>query len=122
VVEAIGRMASDASGEVRAAALSALAEMEHPAAAEQVRAALYDPTWEVRAKAAVCASRLLFERAIPRLVQLLEDDHWGVRYSAGEALFQLGPQGQAALIEARRKSGAVAALADTLLAEHKAAA
>lgn len=90
---------SDSSIEVRAAALRALAELQHPAASRSILQALSDTAWEVRTQAATCAGRLGLKEAIDPLAHLLDDRNWWTRYRAAEALHVMGENGQLKLNE-----------------------
>ncbi|MFC4350342.1 HEAT repeat domain-containing protein [Fodinicurvata halophila] len=91
---------SSPSLEVRAAALRALADLQHPAASRAVLQALSDADWEVRTQAASCAGRLGLNQALEPLAALLDDSNWWTRYRAAEALHALGKQGRHRLSEA----------------------
>jgi HEAT repeat protein len=85
--------------EVSAAAIHGIGELAHPAGAAAVERALASTDWQVRAEAASAAARIGLDSARAQLSELLEDDEWLVRYAASKALFDLGSEGRAVLVD-----------------------
>ena len=77
----------------------ALGRIGHPAGHRAIARGLDHADWQVRAAAAQAAGMTRFIGAIERLVQLLADDEWWVRFRAGEALARLGKPGIEALLQ-----------------------
>ncbi|HEX8413037.1 MAG TPA: HEAT repeat domain-containing protein, partial [Sphingomicrobium sp.] len=65
-------------------------KLGHPSMAPAVLAALGDPEWIVRVQAAAAAGTMRLALARPRLMELLNDAQWWVRYRANEALVAIG--------------------------------
>lgn len=91
---------ADSAGEELPRYLRALADFGHPAAAPAVEYGLSSSAWPVRAVAAQAVGRIRLSNLSERLVALLADPQWWVRFRAGEALASLGEEGQALLREA----------------------
>lgn len=85
--------AEDPDVELRAAAIRALAVLQHPRAAPQILRGLKDMSWQVRAVAARAAWRIGLPESVGLLNFLLDDRNWWVRFRAAEALFKLGQDG-----------------------------
>jgi hypothetical protein len=99
--------------------LRALGSLGHPAGRTAVLDGMGRSAPYARAAAAAAAGRIGLVDAADRLVALLGDPEWWVRYQAGEALVRLGPDGLRALrIAAREGSEQVRDAAATILAEH----
>lgn len=94
---------------IRLAAMQALSLLRDPRALAAVLLAMTDFDWEVRAQAATAAGEIGASEAIPLLEQLLEDEHWWVRYHAGAALHNIGELGILALNEIASRPSPVAA-------------
>ncbi|MDP4106832.1 MAG: HEAT repeat domain-containing protein [Bacillota bacterium] len=77
---------SSCSGEVRLAALKALAEIGFVENTDPFLELLYSNKWEERMMAAKLMGSLREERAISRLKELLHDPSWWVRSQAGQAI------------------------------------
>ncbi|MCP9440939.1 MAG: HEAT repeat domain-containing protein [Nitrospira sp.] len=78
-----------ASPDMLAACLFALGEFEDPADLPLIRRYLFHPVWYVRVQAAAALGKLGTDEDEARLVALLNDQEWWVRYRAGEALITL---------------------------------
>ncbi len=101
--------------------LRALGQLGHPAGADAVRRGLASRSAHARGAAAEAAGRIGLVELAPRLVELLEDPVWRVRFRAGEALARLGEPGQALLRSAAEHGpGPRAAAAALILAEQAA--
>lgn len=74
------------TGEVRLAALKALAELGYVENAAPYIELLYSNRWEERMMAAKLIGSIREESAIPRLIELLQDPSWWVRTQAGQAI------------------------------------
>lgn len=99
--------------------LRALASLGHPAGRAAVLDGMGRSAPDARSAAAAAAGRIGMVDAAERLVALLDDPEWWVRYQAGEALVRLGPGGLRALrVAAREGSDQVRDAAATILAEH----
>jgi HEAT repeat protein len=113
-VEALVRLARHEMTTVRAAAVRAIATLEHPSILPIIDSGLGDPAWEVRAEAADAAARMGLFNLVPRIIMLLDDDSWWVRFRAAEALGKLGEAGIDALraiVQSDRSRAAQAAAA-----------
>jgi hypothetical protein len=82
-------VAHSPDGEIRAGALSALAALGHPRAAEVVEGALGDPDWRVRLKAIECVRRIGLTQFFAQVMTCADDEVWWVRYRAGQTLMSL---------------------------------
>ncbi len=102
--------------------LRALGLIGHPAAHRAVMAGLSSQAFSVRAAAAEAAGRIALGEAADRLVELLDDGEWWVRFHAAEALLKLGPDGVERL-RATARDGTPRArdAAASMLAEHEVA-
>jgi HEAT repeat protein len=89
---------SAAVGNLAAKALQALGELGHPGRREAIEAGLSSPDVSVRVQAANAAGRIGLSPLAGRLVALLSDDVWWVRFRAAEALAQLGGAGRDRLV------------------------
>ena len=85
------RLTKDRDGLVRKAAISSLADLQVPAAAETATGLLKDPVWYVRAHAARAIGRLGCADRVDEVAKLLADREWWVRVAAKEALEEMGP-------------------------------
>jgi HEAT repeat protein len=65
---------------------AALSILKDPSDAELARAYVGHPNWHVRVHAINALGRIGDESDVKRLVMLLKDDHWWVRYRAAQAL------------------------------------
>jgi putative membrane-bound dehydrogenase-like protein len=83
------RKLSAADGEVRACALTALAELDFAETPEAVRKLLADPEPRVRSAAALAAGKLALRPAADQLVKLARDPDAAVRRSSLDALRRL---------------------------------
>lgn len=77
---------SSYTGEVKLAALKALAEIGYVENAAPFLDLLYSNRWEERMMAAKLIGSLREESAIPRIKELLHDQSWWVRYQAGQTI------------------------------------
>jgi hypothetical protein len=100
----------------------ALGRIGHPGARDAVLTGMQSAEWRVRSSAAEAAGRIGLTDAIPRLKELLGDEHWWVRLRCGEALARMGRAGREALL-AVAESGSPQArhAASATLAERKLA-
>lgn len=73
--------------------LHALGKLGHPGGREAVLAGLSSESMAVRAAAARAAGRIALVDSADRLVDLLDDPEWWVRFRAAEALIELGEAG-----------------------------
>jgi HEAT repeat protein len=94
---------------IRLATMQALSLLRDPRALAAVLLAMTDFDWEVRAQAATAAGHIGSADAIPLLEQLLEDEHWWVRYHAAAALHDIGDLGILALNEIAARPHPIAA-------------
>ena len=92
-------MAQESVGEhdLQPRVFRALGRTGHPAGSQAIMAGLNSETWSVRAAAAEASGKAGLVAAADRLGTLLQDDHFWVRFRAGEALLRLGPRGLSAL-------------------------
>jgi HEAT repeat protein len=81
--------AGSPSDDVLSACLFLFGQCSDPRDVSTVREHLAHPTWYVRLQAATALGKMGVEEDEPRLVRLLDDDHWWVRYRAAEALSNL---------------------------------
>ncbi|MDH4188541.1 MAG: HEAT repeat domain-containing protein [Nitrospira sp.] len=72
--------------DVLAAGLTILGHCTDPRDLAVVRQALQHPTWFIRVHAATALGKMGIEDDEDRLIELLADTHWWVRYRAAEAL------------------------------------
>ncbi|MFO0773418.1 MAG: HEAT repeat domain-containing protein [Nitrospiraceae bacterium] len=79
----------DCADEVIAACLHVFGLFSDPRDLTTVRRYLDHPTWFVRLQAAISIGAMGMEEDEPRLLALLQDDKWWVRYRAAEALVAL---------------------------------
>lgn len=86
--------------DIRAAAFRALGSLGHPSARSAIAEGLMDASWVVRGQAVICASRIGLREFVPQIAEALGDSQWWVRFRAGQALLNLGPQGLARLRQA----------------------
>lgn len=99
--------------------LRALGTLGHPAAGAAIMDGLGRSTVAARAAAAGAAGQIRLPDASDRLVELLDDPEWLVRFRAAEALIQFGPAGTSRLRDAARIGSSTAReAAATVLAEH----
>lgn len=77
------------SDDVLSACLFLFGQCSDPRDVSTVREHLTHPTWYVRLQAASALGKMGIEEDEPRLIRLLDDDHWWVRYRAAEALSHL---------------------------------
>ncbi|MFN6934491.1 MAG: HEAT repeat domain-containing protein, partial [Tsuneonella sp.] len=85
--------ASEEESDLRPRIFRALGQLGHPSGHVAILAGLDSERWQVRSSAAEAVGRSAVQSAIPRLVQLLADDEWWVRFRASEALALLGKVG-----------------------------
>lgn len=78
-----------ASDDVLSACLFLFGQCSDPRDVATVREHLTHPTWYVRLQAASALGKMGVEEDETRLIRLLDDDHWWVRYRAAEALSNL---------------------------------
>lgn len=83
----------------------ALGRLGHPAGHDAILEGMHSPLWPVRSSAAEAAGRSHFRRSADRLVALLDDEEWWVRFRASEALSRLGGEGRLALERAAMDAG-----------------
>lgn len=103
--------------------LHMLGKLGHPAARPAILASLSRPDMAARAAAAGAAGRIALLESADQLALLLDDAEWWVRFRAAEALILLGAPGIARLrAVAAGGSGRAREAAETMLAEHGAAA
>jgi HEAT repeat protein len=101
------------------AIMQALSQLYDPLSIEALIRATEDPVGGIRARAAECLGRMGAAKAIPRLIDLLNDNRWWVRYYAADSLFKMGPPGFAALKKsAIGITGRAALIANDVLREH----
>lgn len=79
--------------ELKLAALNYLAHTDSKKAEIELKAALKNPVWEVRAKAANLLGRLQIVSSAHLLETTLRDSEWWVRINSAEALLKLGEPG-----------------------------
>jgi HEAT repeat protein len=116
-LRAILPYAGHGSANVRAGAIRALGEFQHPDGAQAILAALEDVAWEVRTQAATAVGRLGLRESIPKLKALLVDEHWWVQLRASQALARLGEAGIDALKAMTRTDTPAAKIANMALRE-----
>lgn len=85
--------------DVIAASLSFFGECSDPQDLPMVRVYLTHPTWYIRVQAATALGKIGLEEDEARLIGLLEDTYWWVRYRAAEALSNLPSMTEAKLAE-----------------------
>jgi len=86
--------------EIRIAACKAIGSIGYLKGLSGIIPYLEDSAWQMRAQAAKQLGRNRFTPAIPGLLKCLEDIAWWVRLNAGEALSQMGKQGEIGLKKA----------------------
>jgi hypothetical protein len=91
--------------EIRIAALRSIRILEHPHCKNAIADALYDDDWEIRAQAVRCTGKISFPELIPRIVELLSDQSWWVRYWSAVALTEMEDDGKNALTAYLKKAG-----------------
>ncbi|RST30691.1 hypothetical protein HMF7854_07485 [Sphingomonas ginkgonis] len=101
VVNALA-LAADPSGEELPRYLRVLGNFQHPAGTPAVTKYLASPTWYVRAAAAEAAGKICLYELSYKLLAMLDDGDWWVRFRAGEALVRLGEPGRRLLGETAR--------------------
>ncbi|HEY8572829.1 HEAT repeat domain-containing protein [Phenylobacterium sp.] len=100
---------------MRAAAVTGLGKLMHPAGEACIRSALDDSEWEVRSAAAKAAGDARLAGLLDPLAMRLADEVWRVRHQAAHALAKLGPGGRQRLEAAAGSGGGgVAARAASL--------
>ena len=77
------------SDDLLAACLFLFGECSDPRDIVTIRTHLSHPTWYVRLQAASALGKVGIEEDEARLIALLDDEHWWVRYRAAEALSNL---------------------------------
>lgn len=92
--DAILALSRAPSDRMRAAAWIALRELGDPRAGAAVGEGLADRSASVRRAACECAAQSGNLAVLPRLMALLADDDWWVRFSAATALYDFGPAGR----------------------------
>ncbi len=85
--------------DVIAASLSFFGECSDPQDLPMVRVHLTHPTWYIRVQAATALGKIGLEEDEARLIGLLEDTYWWVRYRAAEALSNLPSMTEAKMAE-----------------------
>jgi len=85
--------------DVIAASLSFFGECSDPQDLPMVRVHLTHPTWYVRVQAATALGKIGLEEDEARLIGLLGDSYWWVRYRAAEALSNLPSMTEAKMAE-----------------------
>lgn len=99
---------AEASGEqtdLQPRIFRALGRLGHPAGHDAILEGMFSPLWPVRSSAAEAAGRSQMRRAVDRLIDLLDDPEWWVRFRASEALSKLGADGRLALERAAMDAG-----------------
>jgi hypothetical protein len=94
--------------------LQSLARFGHPAAIPAIKRALGSDAPPARAAACEAAGLVAVAELAGRLIELLDDPDWWVRFRAAEALTRLGTQGAALLGRTAREGSPVAARAAAL--------
>jgi HEAT repeat protein len=89
-LDVLGEASSADDTEVRLAALTAAARLNHPAAAKWILPLLEDSDPSVRAQAARACAAMGLRAAVPLLERMREDPSQWVRLRAGEAMATLG--------------------------------
>ncbi|OBX18627.1 hypothetical protein A9995_11775 [Erythrobacter sp. QSSC1-22B] len=119
----LAEIAANPSGdpELQARVFRALGRTGHPGSAHVIEAGLANKDWRIRAAAAEATGQIALRRFADQLGGLLSDDHWSVRFRAGEALLRLGEPGAAVMRRAAAGSEALASRAATILLAEKAA-
>ncbi|WP_066068162.1 HEAT repeat domain-containing protein [Neobacillus soli] len=79
---------SNYSGEVKLRALKALAVIGYVKNIEPYLELLYSSKWEERMISAKLIGKLKEEKGVPRLIELLHDQSWWVRFQAGQSICQ----------------------------------
>jgi HEAT repeat protein len=87
--------------ELRLNSVRALASIGDPSAILPISRLAADPAWEVRNSVMHALGSMRAVEHVPLLVQGLTDIAWWVRYSAAQALYQLGDDGIKALKSAQ---------------------
>lgn len=100
----------------------ALGRAGHPVSARAIEAGLASQDWRIRAASAEATGQIALRRFAEQLGTLLSDEHWWVRFRAGEALLRLGEPGAAVMHQAANGTEALARGAATALLAEKAAA
>ena len=95
---ALAALADDAEPFVRKAAIESLASVGGPAAVQAAQAHLADPVPFVRAHAARTLGRLRAVETAARVVPLLADREWWVRYAAKTSLEAMGVEAAAHVV------------------------
>ena len=85
--------------DVIAASLFLFGECSDPQDLPMVRVYLTHPTWYIRVQAATALGKLGLKEDEARLIGLLEDTYWWVRYRAAEALSNLPSMTEAKMAE-----------------------
>jgi len=85
---------------IRLNAVRSLGLIGDRATADAVAKLSEDPAWEVRNVAMQAMGRLQAERYLAKLTAALRDNSWWVRFSAAQALWELGETGRRALKDA----------------------
>ena len=85
--------------DVIAASLSLFGECSDPQDLPMVRVYLTHPTWYIRVQAATALGKVGLEEDEARVIGLLGDSHWWVRYRALEALSKLPSMTEAKMVE-----------------------
>ncbi|MGH7219418.1 MAG: HEAT repeat domain-containing protein [Nitrospiraceae bacterium] len=85
--------------DVIAASLSFFGECSDPQDLPMVRVHLTHPTWYIRVQAATALGKIGLEEDEARLIGLLGDTYWWVRYRAAEALSNLPSMTEAKMAE-----------------------
>lgn len=92
--DALAALRSAPEPRLRSAAWVALRELGDPRAGDLAAEGLSDSVPDVRITAAQCAGALGGPETLARLVPLLADPDWWVRFHAATALYDAGPDGQ----------------------------
>lgn len=80
-------LSTDPDEVVRTDALDVIANLGNIGDYRRIMAATFDRHWSVRAKAASAAAHIIGARAVPRILELVQDNNEFVRKYAGVALF-----------------------------------
>lgn len=120
----LAQMAENPNGnpDLQPRVFRALGRTGHPVGARAIEAGLASPDWRIRAASAEATGQIALRRFAEQLGTLLSDDHWWVRFRAGQALLRLGKPGSAIMQRAASGGEELARRAATkLLAEKEAA-
>jgi HEAT repeat protein len=102
---------------IRAAGIKALGRLMHPACEPVLARGTLDKDATVRGASAIAIGDAGLTSLIPRLVGLLDDLQWWIRFQAAQSLTRLGPMGRNALHNAAAGADRAADMASLTLAE-----